>query len=38
LRGDAWRLADGFVQYNNVTRQISSNIRFDFIHRPLSDI
>lgn len=29
---------NGFVQYNSVTRQVSSNIRFDFIHRPLSDI
>jgi hypothetical protein len=29
---------NGFAQYNNVTRQISSNIRFDFIHHPLSDI
>ena len=29
---------NGFVQYNSVTRQVSSNIRFDFIHRPLSDV
>ena len=29
---------NGFVQYNSVTRQISSNVRFDFIHHPLSDI
>ena len=29
---------NGFVQYNTVTRQVSSNIRFDFIHHPLSDV
>ena len=29
---------NGFVQYNSVTRQVSSNVRFDFIHHPLSDI
>ena len=27
-----------YVQYNSVTRQWLSNIRFDFIHHPLSDI
>jgi hypothetical protein len=27
-----------FVQYNTDTRQVSSNIRFNFIHRPLSDL
>jgi hypothetical protein len=25
------------VQYNSDTRQISSNVRFNIIHRPLSD-
>jgi hypothetical protein len=29
---------NGFVQYNSVTRQVSSNVRLDFIHHPLSDI
>jgi len=29
---------NAFIQYNSVTRQISSNIRYDFIHHPLSDI
>jgi hypothetical protein len=29
---------NAFVQYNGVTRDVSSNIRFDFIHHPLSDI
>jgi hypothetical protein len=28
---------NGLVQYNNVTEEWSSNIRFRFIHRPLSD-
>ncbi|MBI4442390.1 MAG: carbohydrate binding family 9 domain-containing protein [Acidobacteria bacterium] len=27
-----------FIQYNSETDQVSSNIRFRFIHRPLSDI
>jgi hypothetical protein len=27
-----------FVQYNSTTKQVSSNIRFDFIHHPLSDL
>jgi hypothetical protein len=29
---------NAFIQYNSVTRQVSSNIRYDFIHHPLSDI
>ena len=29
---------NAFIQYNNVTHQILSNIRYDFIHHPLSDI
>jgi hypothetical protein len=29
---------NAFVQYNADTKQISSNIRFDFIHHPLSDL
>ena len=29
---------NAFVQYNSVTKQIASNIRYDFIHRPLSDL
>ena len=29
---------NAFVQYNNVTHQLLSNIRYDFIHHPLSDI
>jgi hypothetical protein len=29
---------NAFVQYNSVTRQVSSNIRYDFIHHPLSDL
>jgi hypothetical protein len=29
---------NAFVQYNSVTHQVASNIRYDFIHRPLSDI
>lgn len=28
----------GLIQYNSDRRQVSSNIRFNFIHRPLSDI
>jgi hypothetical protein len=27
-----------FVQYNTVTHQVLSNIRYDFIHHPLSDL
>lgn len=29
---------NAFIQYNSVTKQLSSNIRYDFIHHPLSDI
>ena len=29
---------DGFFQYNADTHQVSSNIRFNFIHHPLSDL
>ena len=29
---------NAFIQYNSVTHQILSNIRYDFIHHPLSDI
>ena len=29
---------NAFVQYNSVTKQLSSNIRYDFIHHPLSDL
>ena len=29
---------NAFVQYNADTRQVSSNIRFNFIHHPLSDL
>jgi hypothetical protein len=29
---------NAFVQYNGVTRDVSSNLRFDFIHHPLSDL
>ena len=29
---------NAFIQYNSVTRQVSSNIRYQFIHHPLSDI
>lgn len=27
-----------FIQYNSVTRQLASNIRYQLIHRPLSDL
>ncbi len=27
-----------FIQHNAVTRQLLSNVRYDFIHRPLSDL
>ena len=29
---------NAFVQYNADTHQVSSNIRFNFIHHPLSDL
>ena len=29
---------NAFIQYNSVTHQVLSNIRYDFIHHPLSDI
>lgn len=29
---------DGFLQYNSRTRKVSSNLRFNLIHRPLSDL
>jgi len=29
---------NAYIQYNSVTRQVFSNIRYDFIHHPLSDI
>ena len=29
---------NAFVQYNSVTRQVASNIRYNFIHHPLSDV
>ena len=29
---------DAFAQYNSGSRRVSSNLRFRFIHRPLSDI
>jgi hypothetical protein len=29
---------NAFLQYNADTRQVSSNIRFNFTHHPLSDI
>jgi hypothetical protein len=29
---------NAFLQYNTDTRQVSSNIRFNWTHRPLSDI
>jgi hypothetical protein len=29
---------NAFVQYNGVTRDVSSNVRFDFVHHPLSDL
>jgi hypothetical protein len=29
---------NAFFQYNSVTRQLSSNVRYDFIHHPLSDL
>lgn len=29
---------NAFVQYNSVTRQVLTNVRYDFIHHPLSDL
>jgi hypothetical protein len=29
---------NAFMQYNSVTRQLVSNIRYQFIHHPLSDL
>jgi hypothetical protein len=29
---------NAFIQYNSVTRQLASNIRYQFIHHPLSDV
>jgi hypothetical protein len=29
---------NAFIQYNSVTRQVASNIRYQFIHHPLSDL
>lgn len=29
---------NAFIQYNSVTREVLSNIRFDVIHHPLSDL
>ena len=29
---------NALIQYNSDLRQVSSNIRFNLIHRPLSDI
>ena len=29
---------NAFIQYNSVTNQVLSNIRYNFIHRPLSDL
>jgi hypothetical protein len=29
---------NAFIQYNSDTHKVSSNIRFRFIHRPLSDL
>jgi hypothetical protein len=29
---------NALIQYNGSRRQITSNVRFDFIHRPLSDL
>lgn len=29
---------NAFIQYNSVTHQVLSNVRYDFIHHPLSDI
>jgi hypothetical protein len=29
---------NALIQYNSVRNQVTSNVRFDFIHRPLSDL
>jgi hypothetical protein len=29
---------NAFLQYNSDRKQVTSNIRFNFIHRPLSDL
>ena len=29
---------NAYIQYNSVTRQVFTNIRYDFIHHPLSDL
>ena len=29
---------NAFVQYNSQSREVVSNVRFDFIHHPLSDL
>jgi hypothetical protein len=29
---------NAFIQYNSVARQLTSNIRYQFIHHPLSDV
>ena len=29
---------NAYIQYNSVTRQVFTNVRYDFIHHPLSDI
>ena len=29
---------NAFIQYNSVTHQLASNIRYNFIHHPLSDV
>ena len=29
---------NAFVQYNSVTKQVLTNVRYDFIHHPLSDL
>jgi hypothetical protein len=29
---------NAFIQYNRQSHQVTSNIRFNFIHRPLSDL
>ena len=31
-------LLDGLIQYNSTVKEIASNIRFNFIYKPLSDI
>ena len=29
---------DGLIQYNSTVKEIASNIRFNFIYKPLSDL